>query len=200
MSDVPIRKRVLFLCFALIFLTFSFSGCLGIHDECSECGGDGIVERQQTNPFEFTPLLTKCDECDGDGEVGIFIENELIEDILSVIFLIAIIIAPVILVAFWNRRRMILMAPYVHQTYQQSQYPYPSYQQSQYFQQFHYAQPEYQKPIQQHQFMYCTYCGKEIVNGSNFCTYCGGKLSNVFAPSTVNNGASDEQKEPPKNI
>ena len=79
----PIFKISILL--ILIFLTISLSGCLGEHKECPECGGTG---RDPSLLF-----LTECPVCGGDGEVGMFIEDEGLEDILSYLILFIIVIS-----------------------------------------------------------------------------------------------------------
>ena len=61
---------------------------LGLHRTCPRCGGWG------RDPA--TLGLTRCPMCGGDGEVGIFMNDEYLEDILSFIGLIVVIISVIV--------------------------------------------------------------------------------------------------------
>ena len=86
-----IRKELVF--FTLVFLTLSIpfvssaSGFFGQHKTCPRCGGIG------RDPI--TLFLTSCPTCGGDGEVGIFMDDEDTEDLLSFL-LIGVIVVVVI--------------------------------------------------------------------------------------------------------
>ena len=83
-----IRKKLVF--FALVFLVLSMSfassasGFFGQHRTCPRCDGIG------RDPA--TLFLTSCPTCGGDGEVGIFMDDEDIEDVLSFLFIGVIVI------------------------------------------------------------------------------------------------------------
>ena len=87
-----IRKNLTL--FTLVFLLLSttivssVSGFFGQHRTCPRCGGIG---RDPTTLF-----LTSCPTCGGDGEVGIFMDNEDIEDVLSFFFVGAIVIVVIV--------------------------------------------------------------------------------------------------------
>ena len=87
-----IRKNLTL--FTLVFLLLSttivssVSGFFGQHRTCPRCGGLG------RDPA--TLFLTSCPTCGGDGEVGIFMDDEDLEDGLSFLFVGVIVIAVII--------------------------------------------------------------------------------------------------------
>ena len=87
-EECIIRKKLVF--FALLFLVLSMSfassasGFFGQHRTCPRCGGLG------RDPA--TLFLTSCPTCGGDGEVGIFMDDEDLEDGLSFLFVGVIVI------------------------------------------------------------------------------------------------------------
>ena len=87
-----IRKKLVF--FTLIFLvllinfTSSAYGFFGQHRTCPRCNGLG------RDPA--TLFLTSCPTCGGDGEVGIFMDDEDLEDGLSFLFVGVIVIVLIV--------------------------------------------------------------------------------------------------------
>ena len=88
-----IKKRLVFFTLAFLLLSITFvssaSGLFGQHETCPRCGGTG------RDPG--TIFLTPCPTCDGDGEVGIFMDDEDTEDLLS--FLLVGVIVVVVIAA-----------------------------------------------------------------------------------------------------
>lgn len=83
----PFKKLVFFtLVFLLLSgtLTSSTYGFFGQHRICPRCHGLG------RDPA--TLFLTSCPTCGGDGEVGIFMDDEDLEDGLSFLFVGVIVI------------------------------------------------------------------------------------------------------------
>ena len=80
--------------FTLVFLVLLFtfassaSGFLGQHRTCPRCGGIG------RDPA--TLFLTPCPTCGGDGEVGIFMDDEDLEDGLSFLLVGVIVIVVIV--------------------------------------------------------------------------------------------------------
>jgi len=85
------RKIVFFVLVFLvssIIITPSAYGFFGIHKTCPRCSGIG------RDPA--TLFLTSCPTCGGDGEVGVFMNDENLEDGLSFLGVGVIIIAIVV--------------------------------------------------------------------------------------------------------
>lgn len=85
------KKNIMILSTCIIFLTMIFSGCLGSHQECPRCEGSG------RDPGTF--FFTECPNCDGDGEVGLFMDDEGLEDLLSFVFVFVIIVIIIVIIA-----------------------------------------------------------------------------------------------------
>ena len=87
-----IGKRLIL--FALLFLVLSITftssayGLFGVHDTCTRCAGTG------RDPG--TIFLTPCPSCGGDGEVGILMDDEDTEDLLSFLFVGGIVILVIV--------------------------------------------------------------------------------------------------------
>ena len=81
----------IFVLLVIFVATMLTSGCLGYHGICPHCEGLGL------DPDYI--FFTECPVCGGDGEVGLFINNEHTEDILSyiVVFLIGLGVTGVII-------------------------------------------------------------------------------------------------------
>ena len=88
------KKIIVILSTSIIFLTLLLSGCLGAHQECPRCEGSG------RDPGTF--FFTECPNCDGDGEVGLYMDDEGLEDTLSFVFVMVFII---VIVVLWMLRR-----------------------------------------------------------------------------------------------
>ena len=119
------------------------SGCLGKHETCPHCGGLGL------DPDYL--FLRECPVCDGDGEVGLFIEDEKAEDIISYIILIILIASLIgaivegIAKSTKSKSKGQKVPPVIIQQQVQREY--------------------YQK--------YCESCGRTIPIDSILCPYCG---------------------------
>jgi len=86
-----IRKKLVLFVLVFLILSMSFTssvfGFFGQHRTCPRCGGIG------RDPA--TLFLTSCPTCGGDGEVGIFMDDEDTEDLLSFL-LVGVIVVVVI--------------------------------------------------------------------------------------------------------
>lgn len=89
------KRTIILLSTSIILLTMLLSGCLGSHQECPRCEGSG------RDPGTF--FFTECENCDGDGEVGLFMDDEGLEDILSFVFIMIIIVLIIVIIAFKRR-------------------------------------------------------------------------------------------------
>ena len=87
-----IKRKLVF--FALVFLVLSVTfaplsyGLFGLHKTCPRCGGTG------RDPA--TLFLTSCPKCGGDGTIGIFMDDDDLEDTLSFIFVGFIIVVVIV--------------------------------------------------------------------------------------------------------
>ena len=90
-----IRKKLIF--FTLVFLVLPIiiaspvSAFFGQHRTCPRCAGIG---RDPATLFLFP-----CPTCGGDGEVGIFMDDEDIEDFLSFLLVGVIVVIVIVGVA-----------------------------------------------------------------------------------------------------
>ena len=77
---------ILTLVFLVLLITATplVSALFGMHRTCPRCGGLGL---DPANLF-----LTSCPTCGGDGEVGVFMDNEDVEDVTSFLLVGVIII------------------------------------------------------------------------------------------------------------
>jgi len=85
------KKNLVLLSTCIIFLTLLLTGCLGSHQECPRCEGSG------RDPGTF--FFTECENCGGDGEVGLFMDDEGLEDLLSFVFVFVIIVLIIVIIA-----------------------------------------------------------------------------------------------------
>ena len=88
----PIKGKLtlctlLFVMISLPFLSSAYS-LLGQHDTCPRCHGTG------RDPGVL--FLTSCPTCGGDGEVGLLMDDEDLEDVLSFAGLGVIVIAVIV--------------------------------------------------------------------------------------------------------
>lgn len=95
MKGYIIRKKLVLMILVFLMASIPFvssaSGFLGQHHTCPRCGGVG------RDPA--TLFLTLCPMCGGDGEVGIFMNDEDLEDTLSFLGVGVIVIAVIVGVA-----------------------------------------------------------------------------------------------------
>lgn len=85
------RELIIFILFSLLAMNFFVHSALclfGLHRTCPRCGGWG------RDPA--TLGLTRCPMCSGDREVGIFMNDEHLEDSLSFIGLVIIIVSAIL--------------------------------------------------------------------------------------------------------
>lgn len=113
---------------------------LGIHKTCPRCDGTG------RDPG--TLLITSCPKCGGDGEVGLLMDDEGLEDMIS-FGLIAIIIVAVVGAILASAFKKPKTPP---------------------------SQPTVIKPQPPQRAIakgeYCKSCGRSIPPDSVFCPYC----------------------------
>jgi hypothetical protein len=86
-KNISFFKKLAFLTLLFLVLLTTFTsayGFLGQHRTCPRCGGTG------RDPY--TLFLTPCPMCDGDGKIGIFINDEKLEDFISYLLIIIIIV------------------------------------------------------------------------------------------------------------
>ena len=84
-------RKLVFFTLVFLMLSISFvspaSGLFGSHDTCPRCYGVG------RDPA--TLFVSSCPRCGGDGEVGIFIDDEGLEDVLSFLLVGGIVIVAI---------------------------------------------------------------------------------------------------------
>jgi len=147
-----ISKRSVFL--ILVFLAFSISfvpsasGFFGQHRTCPRCGGIG------RDPA--TLFLTPCPRCGGDGEVGIFMDDEDLEDGLSFLFVGVVVIVMIAGVAVGlsrgkEKREISEKLNYAMKTKVM-------------------AEPKVEGKF------FCRYCGTENWEDAVYCIKCGKKI------------------------
>jgi len=139
-----LSMRLVFFTFVFLVLLISFapsaSGFFGQHRTCPRCQGIG------RDPA--TLFLTACPTCGGDGEVGIFMDDEKLEDGLSFLFAGVIVIVVIAAVASGlskGKEKHVIFENYA------------------------------MKPKMEGKF-FCRYCGAENLQDAIYCIKCGKKI------------------------
>lgn len=126
---------VLLLCFAP-----SAYGLFGKHKICPRCAGTG------RDPG--TLFLTACPMCGGDGEIGIFMNDEDLEDVVSYLSVVAVGIILIVGVVV-GIRSVSQLAPSR-------------------------SQPIEKETLEK--TVFCAYCGTRNTEEAVYCKKCGKKL------------------------
>lgn len=116
-------------------------GLFGQHKTCPRCGGTGL------DPA--TLFLTACPTCGGDGEVGIFMDDEDLEDSVSFLSIAAIVILLIVGVIVGSKSAIKSLPsepkPIERETFDTG--------------------------------VFCPYCGTRNTEYAIYCTKCGKKIS-----------------------
>jgi len=151
-------KKLVFFTLVFLVLSISFtssaSGFLGQHRTCPRCGGIG------RDPA--TLFLAPCPQCGGDGKVGIFMDDEDLEDGLSFLFVGVVVIAVVAGVGWAvvrGKEPIILKVEKEERLTKESE-------------------REKAKPKVEGKF-FCRYCGAENSQDAVYCIKCGKKIGEV---------------------
>ena len=128
---------LLLLSLSLVPLAY---GLFGKHKTCPRCGGTG------RDPG--TLFLTPCPTCGGDGEVGIFMDDEDLEDSVSFLSIAAIVILLIVGVVVGSKRAIQSLPskpkPIERETFETG--------------------------------VFCPYCGTRNTEYAIYCTKCGKKI------------------------
>ncbi|MEW5760152.1 MAG: zinc ribbon domain-containing protein [Candidatus Thermoplasmatota archaeon] len=165
--------------FCILSLLIFFSGCLGEHNTCPHCDGTG------RNPE--TLGVTSCPKCGGDGKVGLFLNDEGSEDLLSFLvvgILLIVVIVEICLYASKQSReatlqpQTIIMQPPVHSQPTEKRFCVSCGRFILFDTQIcPYCRHDYRQPVrEQPQPRTCPSCGREVKADWAICGYCGRKL------------------------
>lgn len=150
-----IRKKVGFFVLLFLVLSMSFassvSGFFGQHKTCPRCGGIG------RDPA--TLFLTSCPTCGGDGEVGIFMNDENLEDGLSFLLVGVIVIVVIAGVAGGLSK-----GRESHEISEKLNYA---------------MKPKVMAKPKVGGKFFCRHCGAENLQNAVYCIRCGKKIGEV---------------------